>query len=135
MSKARKSKEAISEAASNEDSMSEEPKVEELEVQAPKIEEPKIQEPKIQEPRIQVLKRQEIKLQDAKRPTNLRANVMPVDGYVLSVDGKLKKRYESAQEATAAATTLKQSYPVIKVAIYNAAERSYTPVELVEREE
>ena len=73
--------------------------------------------------------------EDAKRPTQILADAIPTDGYILTVDGKLKKRYESAQEATAAATTLKQSYPVIKVAIYNAAERSYTPVELVEREE
>ena len=42
-------------------------------------------------------KNHEIKLQEIKRPENLRANVRPIDGYVLSVDGKLKKRYESSQ--------------------------------------
>jgi hypothetical protein len=119
MSKEKKSKAAISKAAANEEPLHEEAKVQELEVQALKIPEPK---------------HQEIKLQEAKRPTNLRADAMPVDGYVLSIDGKLKKRYESAQEAMAAGTTLKQKYPVIQVAVYDAAARNYTPVALVEQE-
>ena len=58
---------------------------------------------------------------------------MPVDGFVLSIDGKLKMRYESAKDATAAGTKLKQSYPVIQVAVYDATARVYTPVELHER--
>jgi hypothetical protein len=114
MSKEKKSKAAKSETAANEEPVHEEAELQALEVQAPKIQEPK---------------RQEIKLQETKRPGNLRADAMPVDGYVLSIDGKLKKRYESAQEAMAAGTALKQRYPVIQVAVYNAAERDYTPVE------
>ena len=82
-----------------------------------------------QEPKIH-----EIKLQEIKKPENLRANVRPIDGFVLSVDGKLKKRYETSQDAIAAATKLKQSYPVIQVAVYDAAERNYTPVALPEQE-
>jgi hypothetical protein len=93
----------------------------------------KNQEPKNQEPISQEPKAQEIMPQDTKNPANLRANVMPVDGYVLSVDGKLKQRYESAKEATAAGAKLKQSYPVIQVAVYDAAARSYTPVALPEK--
>jgi hypothetical protein len=73
--------------------------------------------------------------QDTKKPTNLRANAMPIDGYVLSVDGKLKTRYESSKDAIAAGAKLKQSYPMIQVAVYDAAERNYTPVELHEQEE
>ncbi len=88
---------------------------------------------KNQEPKNQELKAQEIMLQDTKKPANLRANAEPVDGYVLSVDGKLKTRYESAKDANAAGAKLKQSYPVIQVAVYDAAERSYTPVALPEK--
>ena len=124
MSKEKKSKTAKSEAASNEEPMHEEAKVQELQVQELEVQAPKIQEPK----------RQEIKLQETKKPANLRADAMPVDGYVLSIDGKLKKRYESAQEAMAAGTALKQSYPVIQVAVYDAAARSYTPVALPEKQ-
>jgi hypothetical protein len=91
---------------------------------------PKIQEPKIRDPKIQESKNQEIKLQDAKSPGNPRANALPIDGYVLSVDGKLKTRYENSNDAEAAGVKLKQSYPVIQVAIYDAANRVYTPVAL-----
>ena len=84
-------------------------------------------EPKNQEP-----KSQDIKLEETKKPQNLRANAMPVDGFVLSVDGKLKTRYENSEDAAAAAAKLKQSYPVIQVKIYDATARAYTPVDLPE---
>ena len=66
---------------------------------------------------------------DPKKPVNLRANAMPTDGFVLSVDGKLKARYETAKDAMTAGSKLKQSYPVIQVAVFDAAERMYTPIE------
>jgi hypothetical protein len=72
--------------------------------------------------------------QDTKKPANLRANAMPIDGHVLSVDGKLKTRYESSKDAIAAGAKLKQSYPMIQVAVYDAAQRNYMPVELHEQE-
>jgi hypothetical protein len=75
-------------------------------------------------------KGQDIKLQETKKPGNLRANAMPTDGFVLSVDGKLKKRYDSASDAMAAGTKLKQSYPVIQVAVYDATAQVYLPVDL-----
>ena len=67
--------------------------------------------------------------EDTKQPTNLRANALPTDGYVLSIDGKLKARYETSKEAMTAASKLKQSFPVIHVEVYDATERVYTPVE------
>ena len=108
--------------------MSKEPKIKEPKTQTLKIQEPKSSEaPKVQEPK------EEIKLQETKRPANLRANAMPVDGFVLSIDGKLKTRYESAKDAAAAGAKLKQSYPVIQVAVYDATARVYTPIELQEQ--
>jgi hypothetical protein len=71
--------------------------------------------------------------QDPKKPANLRANAMPTDGYVLSVDGKLKTRYETSKEAVTAGSKLKQSFPVLQVAIYDATERVYTPLDLQEK--
>ena len=68
----------------------------------------------------------------AKKPANLLANAMPTDGYVLSVDGKLKTRYETAKEAMTAAAKLKETYPVIQVTVYDAAERKYSPLEPLE---
>jgi hypothetical protein len=67
-----------------------------------------------------------------KRPGNLRTNAMPTDGYVLSVDGKLKTHFGTSAEAAVAASKLKQSFPMIQVAVYDAAERIYTPVGLDE---
>lgn len=63
-----------------------------------------------------------------KKPTNLSANAIPSNGYVLSVDGKLKARYENSTDAMTAASKLKQSYPVLQVAVYDAAQRIYTAV-------
>jgi hypothetical protein len=105
--------------------MSKEPKTKEPKIQDSKIQEPKNhEESKIQEPK------EEIKLQETKRPTNLRANAVPVDGFVLSVDGKFKSRYDTSKDAMAAGTKLKQAYPVIQVAVYDAVGHNYTVVEL-----
>lgn len=54
---------------------------------------------------------------------------MPTDGYVMAVDGKLKARYESERDAMTAASKLKQSYPVLQIAVYDAAKRTYTAVD------
>jgi hypothetical protein len=72
--------------------------------------------------------------QNTLKPENLRANAVPIDGYVLSVDGKLKARYETANEAAAEGSKLKQGFPMVQVAVYDAAERTYTPVDLQERD-
>ena len=66
--------------------------------------------------------------EEIKGPQNLRANAFPTDGFVLSIDGKLKARYETSKEAVAAGTKLKQSFPAIQVAVFDAAERMYVPV-------
>lgn len=66
--------------------------------------------------------------EESKRPTNLRADILPKDGFVLTIDGKMKSRYDTAEDALAAGTKLKQRYPVIQVAIYDATARVYTLV-------
>jgi hypothetical protein len=63
---------------------------------------------------------------EIKKPTNPRADVMPKHGFVLTVDGKMKASYETEPEATAAAVKLKQRFPVIQVAVYDAAAQTYT---------
>ena len=77
-------------------------------------------------------KTEDIKLEETRRPKNLLANAVPTDGYILSVDRKMKTRYESPSEAMTAALKLKQSYPVIQVAVYDAAQRTYTAVDTQE---
>ena len=73
--------------------------------------------------------------QKTEKPANLRANAMPTDGYILAIDGKLKTRYETAEEAMTAASKLKQSFPVIQVVVFDAKQRIYTPVGEQEKSE
>lgn len=68
-----------------------------------------------------------------KKPTNLAANAMPTDGFVLSVDGKWKTRYETPREALTAGSKLKETFPVIQVSVFDAAAHTYTPIELPEK--
>ncbi len=67
---------------------------------------------------------------DTEKVTNLRANAMPIDGFVLTVDGKLKTRYETSEEAVAAGSKLKQNFPAIMIEIFDAAGRTYKPLEV-----
>ena len=69
---------------------------------------------------------------EVKKPAVLRADAIPTDGYVLSVDNKLKARYETAAEAVTAGTKLKQSFPAIQVSVFDATARTYQPIELAE---
>ena len=69
----------------------------------------------------------------AEKPENLRADVMPKDGYMLSVDGKLKTRFDELDEAMTAGLKLKQDYPVLQVSVFDATVRSFTPVVLPEK--
>ena len=73
------------------------------------------------------------KAEKTERPKNPRADVMPDDGYVLAVDGKFKTRFETSDDAMSAGMKLKQTYPVIQVAIFDATAGSYTPVVLPEK--
>ena len=74
-------------------------------------------------------KNEDIKVEETGRAKNLLANAVPTNGYILSVDRKMKTRYESSNEAMTAALKLKQSYPVVQVAVYDAAQRTYTAVD------
>jgi hypothetical protein len=69
------------------------------------------------------------------RPKNPLANVRPTEGYVLEVDGKFKSGYESSAAAMKVGLELKKKYPQIQVKVYDAKERTRTPVELSEQSE
>jgi len=66
------------------------------------------------------------------RPKNLKANILPTEGYVLEIDGKFKSEYETSEEATKAGLELKTKYPQIQVKMYDAKARTRTPVELTQ---
>ena len=64
----------------------------------------------------------------SEKPAIPRADTVPADGYVLSVDGKLKAKFEASEEALAAGQKLKQAYPVLHVQVFDAQARTYSPV-------
>ena len=66
------------------------------------------------------------------RPRNLKANILPTEGYVLEIDGKFKSDYQSSDDAMKAGLELKMKYPQIQVKVYDAKARTRTPVELSE---
>jgi hypothetical protein len=69
---------------------------------------------------------------DDKRPRNLRASTSPVEGFAVTVDGKIKSQYPELADAMKAGLDLKKKYPVIQVTIYDAVAKTRTAVELPE---
>ena len=69
------------------------------------------------------------------RPKNTPANLRPTEGYILEVDGKFKSEYESSAAAMKVGLKLKTRYPHIQIKVYDAKEKTRTPVELSEQSE
>jgi len=69
------------------------------------------------------------------RPKNTPVNLRPTEGYFLEVDGKFKSEYESSAAAIKVGLELKKKYPHIQIKVYDAKERTLTPVELSEQSE
>jgi hypothetical protein len=68
----------------------------------------------------------------ASRPKNPPANLRPTEGYILEVDGKFKSEYESSEAAMKVGLELKKKYPQIQVKVYDAKQRTRTPVAVSE---
>ena len=66
------------------------------------------------------------------RPKNPPANLRPTEGYILEVDGKFKSEFENSEAALKGGLELKKKYPHIQVKVYDAKERTRTPVALPE---
>jgi hypothetical protein len=71
--------------------------------------------------------------EEEKRLVPIRADAIPTDGYILTVDGKMKRRYETEKDATTEATKLKQRFPVVQISVYDAAASAYTIVNTQEQ--
>ena len=74
-------------------------------------------------------KRSEDKRSDDKRAKFPRADLPPSAGFALSVDGKFKLDYPDMDGAMKVARELKKKFPVIQVAVYDAAAKIRMPVE------
>ncbi len=63
------------------------------------------------------------------RPKNMPANKLPIEGFSLEVDGKLKSQHATQAAAMKAGAELKGKFPVLQVKVYDAAARTYSMVE------
>ena len=68
--------------------------------------------------------------EETKRPQNLRADILPSDGYGLEVDGKIKTQFTAEDAAMKAGLELKKKFPLIQVKIFDAKQRTRTQIEL-----
>jgi hypothetical protein len=75
------------------------------------------------------IERKEIPTSNEK-PKNLRAQILPTEGFAVAVDAKIKSYHATAEEGFAAGLKIKQSFPVVHVAIFDAKEGTRTPIEL-----
>ena len=65
-----------------------------------------------------------------KKIPNRRGDALPIDGYGLAVDGKIKSHHMTSEAATKAGMEIKRNYPVVQVMVFDAAAGTRTPVEL-----
>ena len=55
-----------------------------------------------------------------------RADRPPADGFVVVVDGHFKSEFDTAEAAEASGRTLKSTYPMLQIQIYDAATKLRT---------
>jgi hypothetical protein len=71
----------------------------------------------------------EMPVLDEPQPKNIyRADIMPTSGFILEVDGRMKKQFESESDARAEAHQLKTRFPMLQVNVYDAVEKIRKPV-------
>jgi hypothetical protein len=63
------------------------------------------------------------------QPRNIqRADIAPVDGYALVVDGHFKTQFENSDAAKKAAADLLAKHPMLQIQIYDASSKSRAQV-------
>lgn len=71
-----------------------------------------------------------VTLPDEAQPRNIqRADVVPVDGFSLVVDGHFKTHYDSEKAAQEAGAELFGRFPMLQVLIYDAATKTRSPLQ------
>ena len=65
-----------------------------------------------------------VRAADEPRPEKMaRADRPPADGFVVVVDGHFKSEFDTAEAAEASGRTLKSTYPMLQIEIYDAATK------------
>ena len=64
---------------------------------------------------------------EEQQPRNIqRADIAPVNGYAIVVDGHFKTQFSEEDAAKKAATVLLANFPMLQVEIYDAAAKTRT---------
>jgi hypothetical protein len=72
----------------------------------------------------QTLRKSRLDLPEEARPRNAeRADIAPAKGYAMVVDGHFKKQFADAPAAKKACVELLTRYPMVRVEIYDAANK------------
>src|SRR5712692_941391 len=58
-----------------------------------------------------------------------RADLVPTEGFVMEVDGRMKQQFDDKAAAEKAAVELKQRFPMLQVKVYDAVAKIRTPVD------
>jgi hypothetical protein len=75
------------------------------------------------------MKKPKLHVEEQPQPRNIqRADIAPIDGYALVVDGHFKTKFAEEGAAKRAAAELLAKYPMLKVEIYDASSKSTVPV-------
>jgi hypothetical protein len=56
----------------------------------------------------------------------LRADLPPTEGFATIIDGHFKSEFDTVEAAEASARKLKSAYPMLKIEIYDAANKVRT---------
>ena len=68
---------------------------------------------------------------DDAQPKNIhRADITPSSGFILEIDGRMKKQFESESDARAEGLELKTRFPMLQVMVYDAVEKTRVLVSL-----
>jgi len=59
-----------------------------------------------------------------------RGDALPMEGFGLAVDGKIKSQHATSEAALKAGLAIKRNFPKVQVTVFDAVERTRTPVEL-----
>ena len=79
--------------------------------------------------KVQTIKKSTSQVEEQQPKNTLRADIAPVNGFALVVDGHFKTQFESNAAAQEAAKELLGKYPMLRVEIYDASTKSRTSVE------